>query len=610
MEGLEEIIGCLPRRRQVALQWFVDRAGEEHLWPKRIILDRSGGLTHLASKAKGIYKPKWSEYTLSVGQVLGGPYPGVYLPTIRFIEGVPMQPDSQPLQEELAGNEREELQRSRIADTVIKRIHSELAIFGVAIAALGVGGLFAFGKYIEFTLSDSISRSVNATASTEISKITQSVPGQVETEVRKLDQRLVSIETGVAEAQRRAERTLLETEVKLRGTIERVEHMGRLLVEDVEKRRREFLSELGREVQKFDEARREALKQSSEILEKMRREVANLERLTTLVRAPLREKITSLAALRLEKSAPDADIHRYHAILVLKELEDAEVVNRERAMQDARRLLVEILGNDQLRDDFYVEVRLRAIRAVGELELGDLAVERAVEAGSWERRSFILLLGALEEVKAIGPLMRIVKNRREPVDIRDAGIRALGAIRGRSPRPFELWSIKTSFLKSREQAEDPEIQGMRPRRRGPFRGLKIPEEEALAIVSEVSSILADKREPVSLRLTALRILNRMEDSRATEAVRRVLLDEWRDYGEDAISFFAGIPAEASIGALREFVLRGGADKSLRRRALNALIAMEMRAALPALREIAEMDPDDELRAMAAEGAKKLSGSTR
>lgn len=70
---LKDLLRELPERHRAALQWFADRAGEEHSWPQPITV--GGDATLLASKAKGIYKPEWTKYALSVRQTLGGPYP-------------------------------------------------------------------------------------------------------------------------------------------------------------------------------------------------------------------------------------------------------------------------------------------------------------------------------------------------------------------------------------------------------------------------------------------------------------------------------------------------------------------------------------------------------
>ena len=73
MDRIEQFLRTLPERHRAALHWFAERAGEQHPWPLPIETDNEHTL--LASKAKGIYKPKWSEYALSVRQTRGGPYP-------------------------------------------------------------------------------------------------------------------------------------------------------------------------------------------------------------------------------------------------------------------------------------------------------------------------------------------------------------------------------------------------------------------------------------------------------------------------------------------------------------------------------------------------------
>ncbi len=63
----------------MALEWFQLHAGTEQPWPEN--LSTPEGPTFLATRAKGIYKPGWSEYALSARQVLNsrydemGPYP-------------------------------------------------------------------------------------------------------------------------------------------------------------------------------------------------------------------------------------------------------------------------------------------------------------------------------------------------------------------------------------------------------------------------------------------------------------------------------------------------------------------------------------------------------
>ena len=69
MLDIEKTLSNVTKRHQVALQWFATQAGQERPWPGSL----SDG-TLLASKAKGIYKPGWTKYALSVRESLGGPY--------------------------------------------------------------------------------------------------------------------------------------------------------------------------------------------------------------------------------------------------------------------------------------------------------------------------------------------------------------------------------------------------------------------------------------------------------------------------------------------------------------------------------------------------------
>lgn len=70
MESLAKLIAELPTRHQAALQWFIDHAGTEQPWPDPLL---DG--TFLTTKAKGIYKPQWSKYALSVRQTINSLYP-------------------------------------------------------------------------------------------------------------------------------------------------------------------------------------------------------------------------------------------------------------------------------------------------------------------------------------------------------------------------------------------------------------------------------------------------------------------------------------------------------------------------------------------------------
>lgn len=70
MPDLSHVLENLSERHRTALLWFAANAGSECNWPEPL----PDG-TFLASKAKGIYKPRWTKYALSVRQSLRGPYP-------------------------------------------------------------------------------------------------------------------------------------------------------------------------------------------------------------------------------------------------------------------------------------------------------------------------------------------------------------------------------------------------------------------------------------------------------------------------------------------------------------------------------------------------------
>lgn len=73
MEVLRDLLSRLPSRHRNALEWFQRHAGTEQPWPAAI--QDTDGDTLLATRAKGIYKPSWSDYALSARQVLKSRYP-------------------------------------------------------------------------------------------------------------------------------------------------------------------------------------------------------------------------------------------------------------------------------------------------------------------------------------------------------------------------------------------------------------------------------------------------------------------------------------------------------------------------------------------------------
>lgn len=67
---LGKILSALEHKHRVALYWFQKNAGKITPYPG----SASDGI-FLATKAKGIYKPSWMKYALSIRQTLGSPYP-------------------------------------------------------------------------------------------------------------------------------------------------------------------------------------------------------------------------------------------------------------------------------------------------------------------------------------------------------------------------------------------------------------------------------------------------------------------------------------------------------------------------------------------------------
>jgi hypothetical protein len=71
---LDACLDRLPPRHRSALCWFLEHAGTDVAWPAPLAGPTADDPTFLATRAKGIYKPSWSEYALSIRQTLDGPY--------------------------------------------------------------------------------------------------------------------------------------------------------------------------------------------------------------------------------------------------------------------------------------------------------------------------------------------------------------------------------------------------------------------------------------------------------------------------------------------------------------------------------------------------------
>lgn len=514
--------------------------------------------------------------------------------------------------EDMTSSEREELLSRRLEDSAVRRIQSNFAIFGVVVALLAFAGIFGFAKYLEYSLAASISSSVSAVAEKEMRQVSEAVSKKVEVELGKVDRRLASAEEKVEEVDKKALRIELDTEQRLKNTVGRVEYMGQLLVDDVERRRREAVSELANEFEKFAVARKDTERQSTEILARIKGELGNLERLTTVVRASLKDKIAILRGLKIDGSVIDGDIQRYMAILVLREMEDPELVKRERVEEEAGQAVSELLAKESLRDDFYAEVRFRIMRVVSELHLLEIARKQVLERSAWERGNWILLLGAIGDPEGIPILVKIIRTRTEGVSLREAAVRSLGAIgrysniMGVALYSYLKWPRVKRFGHQREW-EDSEIEAMRPRRGGlRLYGGKVSEELSRLSIETVTSVASAKNEPASIRKIALGALRRLADTDVVEVVGRVLLDEWENYGTEAINVLAEIPHDKSVAVLRRFALMTNVNASAQLMSVQALADMETQSAVAALREISEKSPDGNVRVAALESVKVLA----
>ena len=69
---LESAISKLTREHERALRWFENHTGQTLAWSEIAANTETG--VRLATLAKGIYKPAYTDYALSVRQAIDGPY--------------------------------------------------------------------------------------------------------------------------------------------------------------------------------------------------------------------------------------------------------------------------------------------------------------------------------------------------------------------------------------------------------------------------------------------------------------------------------------------------------------------------------------------------------
>lgn len=145
MENLEELLERLPDRHRSALRWFAERAGTNQNWPEPL----SDG-TLLATRPKGIYKPQWTEYALSIRQTLGGPYNDI--PPVVRSDGTwsfsYFQENNDPANRDLAYTNRALLAcwRDKVPIGVMRQVSVSpqvyYHVYGLALVAGWEGGYF------------------------------------------------------------------------------------------------------------------------------------------------------------------------------------------------------------------------------------------------------------------------------------------------------------------------------------------------------------------------------------------------------------------------------------------------------------------------------------
>jgi putative restriction endonuclease len=75
MSMLKNLIGGLPENHIRSLEWFEERSGQRVSWAEMKEFARQGDEFLLSSSPKGIYKPAYTDFTLSVKLDPYGPYP-------------------------------------------------------------------------------------------------------------------------------------------------------------------------------------------------------------------------------------------------------------------------------------------------------------------------------------------------------------------------------------------------------------------------------------------------------------------------------------------------------------------------------------------------------
>ncbi len=536
--------------------------------------------------------------------------------------------DAQQRITELEGilSDRKELLSGRVEKSVLARLHKEFGFFALGLAILVAFGVLGSFSHIKTSLTESITKAVTTKADEKIAEILRKASDKVDSEIEKVDQILPKIQDDLKAAKDEVERAKFEIDKRLESTIREVKFVGNFLVKDVERSRIEMLDEITEEVKKFKKTSEEAKAQSREILDRVKAEQKILEKATAVIRAQLKEKINILSELSLDKSGHDADLQRYIANVVLKDLQDAELVKRQEVESETKDLISKLLDKDSLRDDYFQEIRFRILRVVSELGLVDIAIKQVSNPDSWERDNLVLILGALRNPRAIAAIVNIIKSKDESVKLREKAVRSLATIVNSIPN---FWSVAmpeiiplkdTLILESvtmeywpppdkpylhRAFWNDPEIESWKPRIPIQYDLIKLHSKDIRIAERTVSKIASSRNESILLRKTAIRLLWVFGGEVSSDTATNVLLNEWKTFGQEAIGSLSKIKNDQATIVLRDFSLKQTVDISLRIKAVEALENMRNKSALEALRHILKNTKEEQVKDAADKAIKRL-----
>ena len=453
--------------------------------------------------------------------------------------------------------DREESLLREAEERTLRRVTVRFGILAALLALLTGTGFYLLWVQLESARQASRARPVAEPAEGEA--------------VQRLEAHLEEVQEQVAKAQARLQELAAETERRLGST---------------ERQQGEQAQELNRITEKVEEVSRAQSEQAADSLERLRADLAGVEQLAGTIGAPLAKKLDILLGLPLDPLDTDVEEHRALAVVILKELADPALVRAENLEARARTTLSRLAEDRRLRDDRFTEVRLRVLRAVAELRLVDIAIARSTDPAAWERRSWILLLGALGDPAGMPPLAAIAGSGKEPAEIRAAALRALASYRVTGAHLVEagLWA-------------DEEIAALAPTR-GAIPAIPRNRPEVRQALRTANGIATSRRESPVLRRTALAVLQRMGNESVVGDLRLVLFEEWNVLGEEILQALTGIGGGAAADLLRDFALAPLGGTELRLRAIVGLQALRGNRALVALERIAQEVTDTELAAAA------------